>query len=243
MKILFLILLTLFWSLNAFSTEIKDVEMFGYARAGVGTNTFGGDQECFYNQGAGGWNGNGRNEFRLGNECSNYLEIATKFNHIKTDTKKVYTQFRIANSDTRRDADASTYFAEAFAEIQNLNYLPWSFWVGKRFYRDQDVYMDDNYYFGNMSGNGGGIGNIDFIGSKLSVAYLRQVKDTNTNIGKVGTTVLDVRLKEFKLTQNLKENFWFAYGQVPAGTNSKTQYTCYNFWQRPHEYFQPLWYR
>ena len=79
-----LLSISLFSSL-AHSMETKDIDIFGYARAGVGTNTFGGDQECFYNQGAGGWNGQGRNEFRLGNECSNYLEIALKFNHIKID--------------------------------------------------------------------------------------------------------------------------------------------------------------
>ena len=39
-------------------------------RSGVGTNDKGGDQVCFSNSGAAG------NEFRLGNECWTYGEIA-----------------------------------------------------------------------------------------------------------------------------------------------------------------------
>lgn len=220
-----LLFVTLF-SRTALAIEIKDVDMFGYARAGVGTNTLGGEQECFYNQGAGGWGGIGRNEFRLGNECSNYLEIALKFNHIKSDTKKVFTQFRVANSHDGHDAteakSQSTNFVESFAEIQGMNDLPWSFWVGKKFYRDQDVYIDDYYYFGSMNGNGGGVGNIDFLKAKLSFAYLRKVTDTRTNLGLQGITVYDARLKELQITNSIKENFWAAYGHSPESTDSTT---------------------
>ncbi len=223
-KILFLFLL--FFPLIASAIDIKDVEMFGYARAGSGTNTFGGDQECFYNQGTGGGSGIGRNEFRLGNECSNYLEIAFKFNHLKTDAKKVFTQFRVSNSHNGREAtessSQSTNFVEAFAEIQGMNDLPWSFWVGKKFYRDQDVYIDDYYYFGSMNGNGAGIGHIDLVlvAGTLSLAYLRQVSDTKTNVGLQGLTVYDVRLKDIKLSDTLKEHFWLAYGHSPNSTNT-----------------------
>jgi maltoporin len=216
MKSLFFFILI--FSSQVFATDIKDVEMFGYARAGVGTNTFGGQQECFFNQGT------GTNNFRLGNECSNYLEIATKFNAIKTDTKKAYTQFRMSNSSLGRETYESQQpdisFVEAFAEIQGMNDLPLSFWVGKRFYREQDVYMDDFYYYGNLSGNGGGVGNIDLLSGKLSFAYLRKVGDTKTNIGVQGITVYDARLKDVKLTNSLKENFWLAYGHAPESMNA-----------------------
>lgn len=213
-----------FFSGSAHSIEIKDVDMFGYARAGVGTNTYGGDQECFYNQGAGGGSGIGRNEFRLANECSNYLELGLKFNHLKGDTKKVFTQFRLSNSHSGQEAtestSQSTNFVEAFAEIQGMNDLPWSFWVGKKFYRDQDVYIDDYYYFGSMNGNGGGVGDIDFLNAKLSFAYLRKVSDTRTNLGTQGITVYDARLKQLQLTSYIKQNFWLAFGHAPESTNS-----------------------
>ena len=222
----FYLLFSSFLALNIYAADIKDLEMFGYARAGSGTNTLGGDQECFYNQGSGGWGGIGRNEFRLGNECSNYLEIAFKFNHIKTDTKKVYTQFRVSNSHDGKDAtessSQSTNFVEAFAEMQGLNDMPLSFWVGKKFYRDQDVYMDDYYYFGSMNGNGAGVGNIDLLGGKLSLAYLRKVSDTKTNVGVQGLTVYDARLKDIKLSDSLKEHFWIAYGHAPESTNTSS---------------------
>lgn len=217
MKFFFLFLI---FSLNAFATDIKDVEMFGYARAGVGTNTYGGEQECFYNQGAGGWGGIGRNELRLGNECSNYLEVGMKFNH----SKKAFTQIRLSNSHNGRDAtessSQSTNFVELFAEIKEVNDLPWNFWVGKKFYRDQDVYIDDFYYFGSMNGNGAGVGNINFLNGKLSLAYLNKVSDTRTNLGYVTTMIYDARLKDIKLTENIKENFWIATGHAPGGINS-----------------------
>lgn len=221
---LFLLSTMIFTSAKVFSIEIKDVDMFGYARAGTGTNTFGNDQECFYNQGAGGGSGIGRNEFRLGNECSNYLEIGLKMNHLKTDSKNIFTQFRLANSHNGHDAtestSQSTNFVEAFAEIQGANDLPWSFWVGKKFYRDQDVYIDDYYYFGSMNGNGAGVSNIDLFGAKLSLAYLRQVSDTKTNIGKQSLTVYDARLKGLKLNESLSQHFWLAYGSSPESKNS-----------------------
>lgn len=220
------VILLLLASFSLYAIDIKDVEMSGYARAGSGTNTFGGDQECFYNQGSGGGSGIGRNEFRLGNECSNYLEIAFKFNHIKTDLKKIYTQFRVSNSHNGRDAtestSQSTNFVEAFAEIEGVNDLPWNFWVGKKFYRDQDVYIDDYYYFGSTNGNGGGVGNINLFGAKLSLAYLRQVTDTKTNIGNIGLTVYDARLKQLQLTDSLKQHFWIAYGHAPESSNKTT---------------------
>lgn len=214
----------------AFATDIKDIEMFGYARAGVGTNTMGNDQECFYNQGAGGYGGIGRNEFRLGNECSNYLEVGLKFNHIKTETKKAFTQFRVSNSSSGQDATESatndrTSFVEAFAQIEGMNDLPWSFWVGKKFYRDHDVYIDDYYYFGSMNGNGAGVGNIDLFNAKLSLAYLRRVTDKSTTRGKQGLTVYDARLKEIKLADNIKQNVWVAYGHAPDSADTDTTST------------------
>lgn len=225
-KIKSLPLLFIFLINSASAIEIKDVDMFGYARAGVGTNTHGGDQECFYNQGSGGGSGIGRNEFRLGNECSNYLEIALKFNHLKEETKKIYSQFRLANSHSGEDAtestNQSTNFVEAFAEIQGINELAWSFWVGKRFYREHDAYIDDYYYFGSTNGNGGGVGNIDILGAKLSLAYLRQVSNTRTTVGNPGLTVYDARLKQFSWSKSLKQNYWLAFGQAPESSDATT---------------------
>lgn len=222
-SLLFLVLIA--GSAHGFDT--KNVEMFGYLRAGVGTNTYGGDQECFYNQGAGGGSGVGRNEFRLANECSNYLELGFRFNHIKSETKNVYTQFRIANTHSGNDSfestNQSTNFVEAFAEIQGMNDLPYSFWVGKRFYRDQDVYIDDYYYFGSMNGNGAGMGNVDVLGGKFSLAYLREVTDTKTNIGTQGITVYDARLKNVPWNSSLRQNFWLAFGNAPEATDTTTK--------------------
>ena len=231
LPIFFVFALLLIITHVAHSIEIKDVDMFGYARAGTGSNTYGGDQECFYNQGAGGGSGIGRNEFRLGNECSNYLEIALKMNHVKTENKKVFTQFRLANSHNGHDAtessSQSTNFVEAFAEIQGANDLPYSFWVGKKFYRDQDVYIDDYYYFGSMNGNGAGVSNINIFGANLSLAYLRKVSDTTTSVGKQSLTVYDARLKGLKLSEKISQHFWLAYGRAPKANSTTSTTTKY----------------
>lgn len=46
------------------------VDFGTYLRSGIGSNGNGGDQVCFNNPGAAG------NEFRVGNECTTYGELA-----------------------------------------------------------------------------------------------------------------------------------------------------------------------
>jgi maltoporin len=223
---------------SAFAMESKDLEVFGYARAGVGTSTLGGDQECFYNQGAGGWGGIGRNEFRLGNECSNYMELGFKFNHLKGESNWAYSQIRLSNShngsDSTESSSQSTQIVELFTEAYGLDQIPASFWIGKRFYRDQDVHIDDYFYFGAMNGNGAGLSNLRIFGGDFSIAYLKKVDDSKsfntstliasedpkTEKGKTGINVLDLRLKNVTLTEKIKQNFWIAVGQSPGGTDT-----------------------
>lgn len=224
----------------SFTTFALESDVFGYARAGVGISSLGGDQECFYNQGAGGWGGIGRNGARLGNECSNYLELGFKLHHSKQGSSGAFTQIRLSNShngsDSVESVSQSTQVVELFSELYGLNEIPFAAWIGKRYYRDQDVHIDDYYYFGSMNGNGAGIENMKLLDADFSFALLRRVTDSKswnmdsksvdqdpmTDKGHPAMTVLDARLKNFSITENSQLNFWLAYGFSPEGTNKST---------------------
>lgn len=213
-------------SLTVHALPIEQVELSGYARAGVGTNWYGGAQECFYNQGSGGWNGIGRNEWRLGNECSNYLELGFKINHFKefNPHRYFYTQIRFANqspgNDTWDSSQQTTSLTELYSEGTLVENSPIAAWVGKRYYRDSDVYIDDYYYFANMSGNGAGVRQIPLVGeASMDIAYLQQVGSTQTDLGYQATSVLDFRINKLKFFGNT-QRIWFAYAQSPGGTKS-----------------------
>lgn len=215
-------------------------EFFGYARAGVGISTLGGDQECFYNQGSGGWGGIGRNEARLGNECSNYLELGLKIHHLKSGSQGAFTQIRLSNShngsDLTENSSQSTQVVELYSEIYGIEEVPFSSWIGKRYYRDQDVHIDDFYYFGAMNGNGAGIENYKMFDADFSMALLRRVSDSKswnmdaqkvdqdplTDKGRPTQTVLDFRLKNLNLSADSQLNFWTAIGYAPESTNKTT---------------------
>lgn len=207
------------------------LETHGYMRSGVGTNSKGGDQVCFSNPGTPG------NEFRLGNECGTYGELAFKLKHGKRPKKGqsrpfFNTQIRLAfaqNGHTNWEGANNTNpiaIRETFFEGGGFGGSPLSFWAGKRFYRANDVYMNDFYYIFDMSGNGGGVSNIPFIANgNLSFAYLREISSTTSDIGNHGVTVFDARAKNLEFMDGLKLDLWAAYGSAPSGidsTNSKS---------------------
>lgn len=196
------------------SSNVQPFEFHGYMRAGVGTNNKDGEQKCFSAPYSG-------NMFRLGNECTNYGELVFKANHIQDPSKGfMYTQFRLQFEHQGRSAyesEDAMRFTEAYVEGGNFDGVPLTFWGGKRYYRDDTVWADDYYFHAHMSANGGGIGNIDLLGSKLDIAYLKQL--TNPSIdgrnGKREITFFDFRLKGIQFSQNQSMKLWFAYGIVP----------------------------
>ncbi len=228
MKIISTLLLTLlFFSTPAHSWITSDFVDFGtYLRSGIGSNGRGGDQECFNQPGTPG------NEFRLGNECSTYGELAlATFVKRPGSNREVYGfgQIRLAYAPSGHTnwegANGSNPIAirESYAEIGNLTAHKLSFWVGKRFYREQDLYMNDFYYFADTSGNGAGIGQIPFIrGGKLNLAVLRETKDTESDNGRLALTLLDARAKDLELFSGLKVNLWLGHAFSSAGKNTTT---------------------
>lgn len=197
-----------------------------YLRSGIGSNGQGGDQVCFSNPGAAG------NEFRVGNECTTYGELVfTTF--VKRanadDPLYAYGQLRFAygppGNSNYEGANGSNPIAvrESYAEVGGIGEKKLSFWVGNRFYREQEMYMNDFFYMADTSGNGGGVGRIPFIaGGKLYAAILRETKTQESDNGKLALTLYDLRAKGIQLGNNFQINFWLGYATTSAGKNTTT---------------------
>ncbi len=219
LNLLFVIFISMF-SFNAFSLSGENFEFHGYLRTGVGTNSKGGDQTCFNNPGA------GSNEFRLGNECSTYGEMTFIGHHLKAKKandsffKTTVTLGYSTNGDTNwENLNGGNGFQlrEAFIEGGNVDDSPLTYWAGNRFYRDNDVYMNDFYYFADASANGGGLGNIPLGKSKLALAFLKQTSSDDTDNGKVSLTLLDARLNDIKITDKVSLKLWFGHAWTSEG--------------------------
>lgn len=224
--LVFSLLSAFIFPLAALAVDSSNLELHGYLRAGTGTNGKGGKKECFYNRGA------QANEFRLGNECAIYGETALLAKILKKeDDRKPWfnTQVRFAyfppGNSSFEDSDTDSReinVVEAFVEAGGIDGSPLTYWAGKRFYRDVDLYIFDWYYYGQMNGNGAGVGDIPLGSGKLAAAWLIETGSTRTNVGQNTTQVFDLRWQEVKLGENDKLHFWAAYGMAPGGTNSTT---------------------
>jgi maltoporin len=219
----FLILSLALLSSSAFAVT---PELHGYMRAGTGTNGKGGKQECIMNAGMPG------NPMRLGNECSIYGETALTAPITKggTDEPFFLSSVRMAyfppgdklfedDDSDKRDIN----IVEAFVEGGKFQGSPLTYWAGKRFYRDVDVLIDDWYYYADMSGNGGGVGNIPLLGGTVAVAALLQTGSTRTNVGLNQAQVLDLRWQQIPLSDTDQLNFWAAFGKAPAGRDAQNR--------------------
>jgi maltoporin len=161
------------------------VDITGYFRAGYGRNDQGGPQVGFQAPGA-------FAKYRLGNEAENYGELAIGRNFYVPDLFKlqagerpdgtptgpiarVQVRLSIYNpyQDTLSASGTDFGLPEAWASIGNV----WAgqptvkFWAGSRFYRRQDIHIND-FFFYNMGGTGGGVEDIELPFGKLALAWI-----------------------------------------------------------------------
>lgn len=179
------------------------VEIHGYARAGVGRSSNGGEQITFYLPNTGGAPTGGPG-YRLGNETDNYLELAVDVKaYEKGDTAfklhfrpsfRSYYSVRDASADAGGNIDGSkhadpnqmVYIREAWGEGVGVFGKGGVFgsaavWAGRRFYMRKDLHMRDQWFWNN-SGDGFGIENIDLGFGKLHYAYIQHDKN---NVGDI----------------------------------------------------------
>lgn len=220
--------------------QAKDLDFGSYFRSGIGMNALGGREDCVTNQGSLG------NEFRLGNECSMYAELYLNANLLKRETPDspffkttVTIAINGAPQNTQYESSSvgnptSSYLApiEGYAQGGNFDGVHMSYWAGKRFYRDVNSNMNDFFYFANMSGTGGGVGDINVGVGKLRVAVLQETPllDTasgsglvtgapvTTADGQIAKQALDIRLDTVNLGADDNLHFWEAVAREGGGS-------------------------
>lgn len=208
---------------SSFSLRASDYfDYHLYLRSGIGSNTKGGDQTCFQNPGTAG------NEFRLGNECSNYGEMVFIGTPLKEKNGPRFSaQVRLAYSQPGHtnwegaNGENPIAVRESFASAEGIGGSPLRFWAGKRFYRQHDVYINDFYYFADMSGNGAGIENFSLLGGQFHLAWLRETTEVQTDRGQRAMNVVDFRLNGLAISERDHLNFWSAYAFLPSATSSE----------------------
>jgi maltoporin len=161
------------------------VEFHGYFRAGYGRDNQGGPQVAFQAPGA-------FSKYRLGNEAENYGEIMFGKNfyvpnlfslepQVRPDgtptgpIARVETMISVYNpyQDLLSSSGTSFGLPELFASIGNVvdSQPSMKFWAGSRYYRRQDIYISDFFYY-NMSGTGGGIEDLELPFGKMAFAWI-----------------------------------------------------------------------
>lgn len=164
-------------TLSAAAWADQPIEFHGYMRAGVGTSDQGGKQTCFQLPGA-------PAKYRLGNECENYGELQLDLNAWKSNTSDAYGKFhtRLAFSNPQAadyDNNFDTQWVENWVEFGNIGsgaLAKAKLWAGKRFYKREDVHIND-FYFWNDSGPGAGIEDVVFGPTTWSYAYRQNSRD------------------------------------------------------------------
>lgn len=202
------------------------VDVHGYLRSGVGNNLQGGKQGCFNNPGSEG------NEFRLGNECGIYGETTFSLDFLpKNETNssfKVQTTLAFFPSANTQYGDEPNQndvdIVEAFAESRNIEGIPYTYWVGKRFYRDVDIHMNDFYYFAAMNGVGAGVNDIPLLGGRFAAAYLQETMTSTTTSDQLAKSYFDFRLFDVHVDSVGELNFWSTFASAPKGKIGTTQY-------------------
>ncbi len=121
----------------------------------------------------------GKQAGRLGAESDTYGEIFLGADVAKVDDTvwSVNTMLAVSHDGYQGDwvslGDCGA-LRQFYASVKGI--MDWdkdaSVWIGKRFYRREDIHITDKYYH-DVSGNGAGIENVALGSGKLSVAWLR----------------------------------------------------------------------
>lgn len=216
----------LFFLITVSAAPVLAAEMdYGlYLRTSAGTNADGGKQILLQNPGSSG------NEFRLGNE-STYSEVTFTGHALKTEKDQPFfdaTMTFVYNpemnsqyGDTTNNTDY-VQVVQAFIKGGNLPDVPYTLWAGKRFYRDVSAYMDDFFYFADMSGVGAGVDQIKMGNGHLAFAYLQKSDNdfrAATN-GAPAKQALDVRWRDIQLNSKNVLHAWAAVAYSSPGNGN-----------------------
>ena len=179
----------------AAQSAMADLEFGGYLRAGSGSSTKGGGNNCFRVNGESVFNTAGNSAAvdgagRLGNQCDTYGELKLGANMGDSDGTKfgVHTLVAYGTSQVADYEGTIPAFREAYGSAQGFGngaFAKTTVWAGKRFYKREDVHIVDLFILQD-TGYGAGIEDIDLGFAKFSYALM---KAGNANfVDTTGTT-------------------------------------------------------
>ena len=116
---------------------------------------------------------------RLGNENDTFMEFGLGADVAKVDdvTYSVYGMIVHGGDGNETDWNTNLSCRQAWAGAKNLLGQGDDFlWIGKRYYKREDIHILDEYYY-NVSGTGVGLENVVLGPGKISLAWTRNDKD------------------------------------------------------------------
>ncbi|MBA5690145.1 maltoporin [Rugamonas apoptosis] len=140
----------------------------GYLRAGAGSSSSHGPQNCYSL-------GGNTMKYRLGNECDAYFEGGYTQEFAKTPDGVSFVGTLWANEWNAGSefGDAKLGLAKAYVEAKGIDVLNGGVaWIGKRYYYRPDIHMLDLQYI-NLNGTGGGIDGVKAGPGKFSYAIFK----------------------------------------------------------------------
>ncbi len=208
----------------------KGFEWQGYFRAGAGVNSKGGHMDAFQAPGA-------PAKYRLGNESDTYVETVVNEKNWNPDPDglKINTQIRVAYKTQQgksEDLENKVVLREMFAGMSEFIEANPStrLWIGERFYRLPQTYINDFWWY-DLSGYGGGLENIDIGSGRLHLAYIvfsesassfwtssdRGAFDYNTGNGRLAKNNLSLMFSDLYAGAG-KFTAWINGGFMQGGT-------------------------
>jgi maltoporin len=206
-------------ALGKLEANAKAFEFHGYFRSGYGATGRGGQQVTFKAPGAGA-------KYRLGNEAETYAELIFVNNWLNPTREpgkawlktEVLVQADTDNSSTYSSTDRFR-LREAFVQAGNLfeSQPTLKLWAGERYYRRQDIHVND-FFILDMSGYGGGFEDLDVDIGKVAVAYLSGARpDVLIESGVYAKQSLDARLYDVRVPGGLF-GVWYNFAYAKGGT-------------------------
>ena len=156
-----------------------NVNFSGYMRSGVmhGNSAFGSKTEV-------------QRLGRLGNENDTFMEFGLGADVAKIDdvTYSVFGMITHGGDGNEKDWNTNLACRQAWASAKNLlGQGDDLLWIGKRYYKREDIHVLDEYYY-NIQGTGVGLENVVLGPGKISVAWTRNDKDFDNYSQKAGYT-------------------------------------------------------
>ncbi|WKN19892.1 maltoporin [Azotobacter vinelandii] len=202
----------------AFPLAAQAVNFSGYYRLGVGGNTKGGTQSCFQLPGA-------PSKYRLGNECELWSELAWDHDIALADGSTLsgmvmggfYNPIghKPKFKDSNEHGGGHSRIQQMFVEWKNAPVLNGgNFWIGRRYYKRNDIHMTD-YYYWNQSATGFGFDEVPI--GDLRYSYVFSRKDDYWQNPYV--TRHDFNVNGFKTNPGGEVQVGFSYLQEPSGSD------------------------